>query len=133
MFRPKGRVSREGRFDVFFVTILAIVAAILWIALPVMATAKTIHVVAHKKGGGTPNTFSITYDPDEMAHGTDNTVSGTKDDVPLKGISYPGLPFHVNTDIRALDNRGPFLVIGDSTCVCYPYGGGLRCIGTPCP
>lgn len=132
MLRPKGMVKGKTCFRMF-VTLMAVGAAILWIAQPVMATEKTINVVAHKKGGGTPNTFNITYDPDKMAHGTDNTVSGTKDGVPLRGISDPSLPFHVNTDIQALDNRGPFLVIGDNTCVCYPYGGGLRCIGSPCP
>ena len=132
MLRPKGMGKGKPCLGMY-VPLVAVGAAILWIAQPVMAGEKTIHVVAHKKGGGIPTTFRITYDPDEMAHGTDNTVSGTKDGVPLKGISYTGFPFHVNTDIQALDNRGPFLVIGDSTCVCYPYGGGLRCIGSPCP
>ena len=132
MLRPKGMVKGKTCFRMF-VTLMAVGAAFLWTAQPVMAAAKTINVVAHKKGGGTPNKFSITYDSDKMAHGTDNTVSGKKDGVPLKGESYPSFPFHVNTDIQALDNRGPFLVIGDNTCVCYPYGGGLRCIGSPCP
>lgn len=132
MLRPKGMVKGKTCFRMF-VTLMAVGAAFLWIAQPVMATPKTINVVAHKKGGGTPTTFGITYEPDEMAHGTDNTVSGTKDGVPLRGISDHGLPFHVNTDIQALDNRGPFLIIGDNTCVCYRYGDGLRCIGSPCP
>lgn len=132
MLRPKGTVKGKTCLRMF-VTLMAVGAAILWTAQPVMAAPKTINVVAHKRGGGTPNVFRITYEPEEMAHGTDNTVSGTKDGAALTGTSYPSFPFHVNTDIQALDNRGPFLVIGDSTCVCFPYSGGLKCIGSPCP
>ena len=132
MLRPKGMGKGKRRFGMF-ITLMAVGAAILWVAQPAMATSSTINVVAHKKGGGTPNSFSISYNPTEMAHGTDNSVSVIKDGVPLRGISHPAFPFHVNTDIQALDNRGPFLVIGENTCVCYPYGGGLRCIGSPCP
>jgi len=53
MLRPKGTVKGKTCFRMF-VTLMAVGAAILWTAQPVMAAAKTINVVAHKKGGGTP-------------------------------------------------------------------------------
>jgi hypothetical protein len=126
MIRPKKTSTGHGWFKVLFVTLLVLAAALVWIAQPAMAEPKTFEVRAKGMDKKT-KTFRIKYDPS-----TQKFSSATKDGVALQGEHELQFPVK-STNILALDSAGPFLVIGDNTCVCVPSGGGLRCIGSPCP
>jgi hypothetical protein len=129
MLRPKGMNKGKGWFKVFFVALLAITAAILWIAQPAVATAETLKFDTKGADGKTKKTFEITYDTDLK------NVTAKENDQDLgkeKEYPYPAKMKSTNYILK-LDPHGPFLITGGNTCVCYPRGGTFYCIGNTCP
>lgn len=92
------------------------------------ATTKTAKFDAK----GTDNkakVFEITYDS-----GLNNVSAklNGQDMGPSRDYQYPAKMDGANSILK-LEPQGPFLITGGNTCVCYPFGGGLRCLGNPCP
>jgi hypothetical protein len=125
MLRPKGMVTGKGWSGVFFVTLLAIAAVILLIAQPVVAVEKPVEFDV-KGLDGKVKKIKISYDSP-----VDNVVV-TEDNVALKSqiLMFPIELKHVKRIVGIFP--GPFIVFDGSTCVCYPYGSGLKCYGQ-CP
>ena len=127
MLRPKEIVTAEKGFKLFFVTLLAIAAAILWIARPVVANAEKITLVLDdgKK-------MEIEYDSSLV--NISASVEGKKWDVSKKA-SYP-IVLGNNTRKIAGIYPGPVpVIIFEGNSKCYLIGNcwiGVPA-GTVCP
>jgi len=127
MLRPKGIVTAEKGFRLFFVTLLAIAAAFLWIARPVVANAEKITIVLDdgKK-------MEIEYDSSLV--NVSANVEGKKLDV-SKQASYP-IVLGKNTKKIVGIYPGPVpVIIFEGNSNCYLIGGHWIGVptGTVCP
>jgi len=107
-------------------------AAVMFLALTACSSLKTT-IVDVKDNEGKVHKMKIKVDE------ANDNVSATVDGIAMDVTGKIPFPVKLGDHSRSIGGiyPGPMIVFEGSSCTCYPYGGGLRCIayppGTPCP